>query len=160
MASARRPAEDSATPQWAVNETKELVMSNLIQPSVFLRRALVADALASAVAGALMAMGADALQGLLGLPASLLMQVGLAFFPYAAYLLWLATRQAVPRAAAWVPVVLNGVWAIECLFAALGSSLHPTPLGEAFIASQLIAGLVFAGLEYIGLRRACAIVAA
>lgn len=135
-------------------------MSNLIQPSVFLRRALVADALVSAVVGAVMALGANVLQGLLNIPTALLMPAGLALFPYAAYLLWLANRPAVPRAAVWVPIVLNVLWAAECVLFAINASPVPTLLGEAFIASQVIAVLAFAGLEFIGLRRACAIVAA
>jgi hypothetical protein len=160
MASVPRPPDHSTKPQHAVIETKEPVMSNLIQPSVFLRRALIADALVSAVVGAVMALGANALQALLNIPSALLMPAGLALFPYAAYLLWLATRPAVPRAAVWVPIVLNVLWAAECVLFAVNASPPPTPLGEAFIASQVIAVLVFAGLEYIGLRRACAIVAA
>ena len=135
-------------------------MSTLIQPSVFLRRALLADALVSAAVGAVMALGANALQSLLNIPSALLMPAGLALFPYAAYLLWLATRPAVPRAAVWVPIVLNVLWAVECVLLAVNASPSPTLLGEAFIASQVIAVLVFAGLEVIGLRRACAIVAA
>ncbi|MEQ1686609.1 MAG: hypothetical protein ABL916_23400 [Burkholderiaceae bacterium] len=160
MAWALRATEHSATPQWAVIDNQEPVMSNLIQPSVFLRRALVADALVSAAAGAVMALGANLLQGLLAIPSALLLPAGLAFFPYAAYLLWLATRRAVPRAAVWVPIVLNVLWAVECVLFAFNASPPPTLLGEAFIASQAIAVLVFAGLEYSGLRRACAIVAA
>jgi hypothetical protein len=158
MASTRPAAEHGATPQWAVIETKEPVMSNLIQPSAFLRRALVADALVSAVVGAVMALGANALQGLLNIPSALLMPAGLALFPYAAYLMWLATRPAVPRAAVWVPIVLNVLWAAECVLFAVNANPPPTLLGEAFIASQVIAVLVFAGFEFIGLRRACAIV--
>ncbi len=65
-----------------------------------------------------------------------------------------------PRAAVSVPIVLNVLWAVECLVFAFTASAPPTLFGEAFIASQLIAVLVFAGLVYIGLRRACAIVAA
>ncbi len=119
-------------------------MSNHIQSSAFLRRAL----------------GATALQSLLGIPSALLMVAGLAFFPYAAYLLWLAKRPAMPRAAVWVPIVLNVLWAIECLAFAFNASPQPTSLGQVFIASHVIAVLVFAELEFIGLRRACAIVAA
>lgn len=135
-------------------------MSNLIQPSVLLRRALVADALVSAAVGAVMALGAAALQSLLGISSTVLMLAGLALFPYAAYLLWLATRPAVPRAAVWVPIVLNVMWAAECLAFAFATSPPPTLLGEAFIAVQVITVLAFAELEFIGLRRACAIVAA
>lgn len=135
-------------------------MSNLIQPSVFLRRALLADAIVSGAVAALMALGADALQGPLGLPASLSMLVGLGFVPYVAYLVWLATRPAVPRAAVWVPIVLNVAWAIECGVFLASGSLSPTVLGQAFVVVQIVAVLVFAGLQHVGLKRACAIVPA
>jgi hypothetical protein len=135
-------------------------MSNPIQPTVLLRRVLWADAVVSAAVGALMALGANALQGLLGLPASLLTVAGVALFPYAAYVAWLATRGAVPRAAVWAAIVVNVVWAIDCALLLLGSTLRPTGLGEAFVALQIVTVLVFAELEFIGLKRACAIVPA
>lgn len=127
---------------------------SMIQPSVFLRRVLLADAVVSAAVGALMAAGANALQGLLGLPSSLLLVAGLSLFPYAGYLVWLATRAAVPRAAVWAPVVLNVVWAIDCVLVLFAAGLRPTWLGEAFVAVQIVTVLVFAELEFIGLRRA------
>ncbi|MES2099303.1 MAG: hypothetical protein V4569_05735 [Pseudomonadota bacterium] len=135
-------------------------MSNPIQPSTFLRRVLLADAIVSAAVGAVMALGAGALQGLLGLPSSLLMLAGVALLPYAAYLVWLATRHALPRAAVWVPIVLNGVWAVECGLLLLQGGVSPTALGHAFIGVQIVTVLLFAELEYIGLKRACAIVPA
>lgn len=125
-----------------------------IQPSLFLRRVLFADAAVSAAVGALMAVGAEAFQGLLGLPASLLMVAGVALFPYAAYLVWLATRPAVPRAAVWAPIVLNVVWAVDCVLVLFAAGLQPTLLGEAFVAVQIVTVLAFAELEFIGLRRA------
>ena len=135
-------------------------MSNPIQPSVLLRRVLLADAIVSAAVGALMALGAPALQGLLGLPSSLLMLAGVALFPYAAYLVWLATRTRVPRAAVWLPIVLNLVWALDCGLLLFGGLFAPTALGVAFIVLHVITVLAFAELEFVGLRRACAIVPA
>jgi hypothetical protein len=135
-------------------------MSNPIQPTVFLSRVLWADAIVSAVVGAVMALGANALQDLLGLPSSLLALAGVALFPYAAYVAWLATRRAVPRAAVWLPIVVNVVWAIDCGFVLFGGSFRPTWLGDAFVAMQIVTVLLFAELEYIGLKRACAIVPA
>ena len=128
-------------------------MSKPIQPSPFLRRVLLADALVSAAVGAVMALGASALQGLLGLPGALLMLAGLSLLPYAAYLLWLTRRAIVPRAAVWVPIVLNIVWAIDCLLVLFGGGMSPTLLGKAFIAVQVVTVLLFAELEFIGLSR-------
>jgi len=128
--------------------------ANLIQPNVFLRRVLFADAAVSAAVGAVMALGANLLQSLLGLPAPLLMVAGAALFPYAAYLVWVATRGSLPRAAVWVPIVLNVVWAADCLLVLFAAGLTPTWLGEAFVAIQIVTVLAFAELEFIGLRRA------
>ena len=128
--------------------------SNPIRPDSFLRRVLLADAAVSAVVGVLMAAASDSLQALLGLPASLLVGAGLALLPYAAYLAWIATRAAVPRAAVWVPIVLNLLWAIDCLVVAFGGGYAPSVLGQAFAVVQVVTVLVFAELEFMGLRRA------
>ena len=128
--------------------------ANLIQSNPFLRRVLWADAIVSAAVGVLMALSADALQGLLGLPSSLLAIAGVALFPYAACVGWLATRHAVPRAAVWAPIAINVVWAVDCLVVLFAAGLSPTRLGEAFVVMQIVTVLVFAELEFIGLRRA------
>lgn len=128
--------------------------ANLVQPNLFLRRVLFADAAVSAVVGAVMALGANLLQTLLNLPAALLLVAGVSLFPYAAYLVWLATRQQVPRAAVWVPIVLNVVWAADCVLLLLAAGLAPNALGVAFVVIQIVTVLAFAELEFIGLRRA------
>lgn len=126
-----------------------------IRPDSFLRRVLVADAAVSAAAGALMAAAAGPLEGLLGLPATLLVVAGLALFPYAAYLLWLARQPKLPRAAVWVTIVLNVVWAADCTL--VGTAYDPSTLGIAFLAAQGLTVLLFAELAFIGLRRSAAV---
>ena len=96
--------------------------------------------------------GRRAFGELIGLPARLLAGAGLSLLPYAAFLAWLATRTAVPRAAAWAPVLLNVVWAIDCI--ALGvMQADAGPLLIGFIAVQVVTVLTFAELEFGGLRR-------
>ena len=130
-------------------------MRNAIVPTSFLRRVWWADAAVSAVVGAAMAGAAGLLGELIGLPARLLAVAGLSLLPYAAFLAWLATRSAVPRAAAWAPVLLNVVWAIDCL--ALGvMQAEAGPLLIGFIAVQVVTVLTFAELEFGGLRRSLA----
>lgn len=128
--------------------------SNLVRPDSFLRRVLLADAAVSAVVGVLMAAAADPLQALLALPASLLVAAGLALLPYAACCAWIATRASVPRAAVWAPIVLNVLWAIDCLVVAFGGSYAPNALGQTFAVVQVLTVLIFAELEFMGLRRA------
>ena len=106
-----------------------------------------------------MTLAARPLQGLLGLPVELLALAGGALFPYAAYLVWLASRHVVPRAALWLPIVLNLGWALECAWVAWAGRSDLTVLGEAFVAANVVTVLLFAALEYVGLRRSFAIVA-
>jgi hypothetical protein len=134
------------------------MFSSLVRPGAFLRRVLLADAATSAAVGAFMAGVAGPLQRLTGLPASVLVGAGVALFPYAAYLVWLATRPGVPRAAVWAPIALNVLWAIDCALLAFFAGLEPSAYGLAFLAVQAATVLVFAELELVGLRR-CAIVA-
>jgi len=112
--------------------------------------------------GVALTFDAAALHGPFGLPASLLTLAGAASLPYAAYLSWLATRAAVSRAAVWAPIVLNVIWAADFLPLALALAVDRshTALGQVFVAVQVIGALLFAELEFVGLRRACAIVAA
>ena len=127
-------------------------MRQAIVPTSFLRRVWWADAAVSAVVGAAMAAAAGPLGELIGLPARLLGVAGLSLLPYAAFLAWLATRAAVPRAAAWAPVLLNLVWAIDCI----GLGVMQADAGAlliGFIAVQVLTVLTFAELEFGGLRR-------
>ena len=127
---------------------------SLVAMSSFLRRALVVDALVSAAAGVLMSLGAELLAPLLALPPGLLCGAGLVLFPWAAALLWMARRPAVPAAAVWSVIVLNVLWVADSVWVALGGMGMPSALGQAFVAAQALAVVVFAELEFIGMRRA------
>jgi hypothetical protein len=122
--------------------------------SSFLRRALLADALVSGAAGIVTSAGATTLAPLLGLPAGLLLGAGLVLFPWTAALLWMTRKAAVSAAAVWTVIVLNVAWVVESVWVALGGVVQPTVLGQVFIAVQALAVLVFAELEFIGMRRA------
>jgi hypothetical protein len=125
---------------------------DVVHPDSFLRRVWWADAAISAVVGAAMAVAAGPLAALTALPERLLVAAGLALLPYAAFLAWLATRQRVQRVAAWLPVPINVVWAIDCM-AVVAAQPTPRPALIAFIAVQVVTVLVFAELQFIGMRR-------
>ena len=118
-----------------------------------LRRALLADAIISGATGALMALAATPLSGLLGLPAALLFGAGAVLLPFAAFLLYLATRTRVPRAAAWSVVGCNVLWAVASLALLATGWMDPTALGYAFTIFQALAVALFAELQYFGIRR-------
>jgi hypothetical protein len=120
----------------------------------FLRKVLLADAAVSVAAGALMAFGGSPLHGLLNLPGAMLVPAGLSLFVYAAFVLWLAKRPVVPRGGVWAAVVINAVWAVDCLAIAFGSWFAPNLLGQAFLVVQVATVIAFAELQVIGLRKA------
>jgi hypothetical protein len=123
-----------------------------VRPSLLLRRALGADAVATLASALLMVLGAAPLAGWLGLPETLLRWAGLGLVPYAAWVGWLARRDTLARP--WVGLV------IACNALLLSGWVQPTPWGEAFLVAQALVVVVFAELQFIGLRRSGSMTAA
>jgi hypothetical protein len=69
----------------------------MIDPSLFLRRAILVDAIFSGVSALLLTFGAGTLAPLLNLPEALLRKTGLFLIAYAALVGWLGTRQSMPK---------------------------------------------------------------
>ncbi|HJV69979.1 hypothetical protein [Ideonella sp.] len=124
----------------------------------FLRNVLRIDAaLSGATALALMA-DAEPLAAWTGLPAAALQGIGVALVPWVGLLAWLAGRASVPGAAIGTVIALNFVWALDCALAAFGIVGSPQGLGVAVLAMQAVGTVVLAELEWVGLRRASAVV--
>ena len=68
----------------------------MIHPSLFLRRAIQADALISGTMALLLTFGAGPLSPLLNLPEALLRETGLFLIGYAALVGWLGSRPSMP----------------------------------------------------------------
>jgi hypothetical protein len=120
--------------------------------SVFLRRALVVDALASGLTGALMLVGGSTLAPMLGLPAALLQGAGLVLVPYVAFVTIVATRAHISTPAVWAVIACNAAWTVASV-AVLIDFVTPTALGTAFVIGQALAVAALGGLQYIALRR-------
>jgi hypothetical protein len=127
--------------------------------SVLLRRALAADAAISAACGLLMALDADFLEPLLGIPATLLTYAGVALLPWAALVGYLATRAHLARALVWAVIGCNIVWAVDCALLLVSGAVTPTLLGYAFVIVQAVTVLVLAEIQYFGLRRSMPVAA-
>ncbi len=121
--------------------------------SPFLRRVLLTDAAISGAAGGLMILGANVVDRLLGLPPTLLFWAGISLLPFAATLVFLATREAVSRTAVWAIIGVNALWVADSILLLLTGWVAPTGLGVAFIIMQAVAVALFAELQYMGLRR-------
>ncbi|MGO4704673.1 hypothetical protein AB4072_02710 [Microvirga sp. 2MCAF38] len=130
-----------------------------IIPAPFLRQALMADATTSAACGVLMALGAAFLEPMLGLPAQLLRTSGVILLPYAALLAYLAMRETVPRVAVWAIILGNVLWAADSALLLASGWIAPTNAGYTFVLAQAVVVLMYAELQFIGLRRSTAIAA-
>lgn len=124
-----------------------------VQPSPLLRRVLQLDALVSGAAGLLMTLGAGPLSSLLALPAALLIGAGLSMLPWCAVLLWLARRETLDRRAVWAVIAVNAVWVVDSLLLLVSGWVQPTLLGQTFVIAQALAVVLFAELQFFGLKR-------
>ena len=123
-----------------------------IHPSPLLRGALIADAVVSGAAALLQLGAAGWLSALLALPRELLVETGAFLVVYAAMLVVIARSPGVWSVLIAIIVAGNVAWAVACVGLLLASTLAPSGLGVAFILLQTVAVLVFAALEYAGLR--------
>ena len=125
----------------------------MINPSLFLRRAIQADAVFSGASAVLLTLGAGALAPLLSLPEALLSETGLFLIAYTALVGWLGTRQAMPKALVVIVIAGNAAWAVASIALLFSGTVTPNLLGEAFVVVQAIVVGALAELQYVGLRR-------
>ena len=117
-----------------------------------LRRVLLLDAAASGGMGVLFLVAADSLGSLFGLPLTLVRSVGVFLVPFGVILVWVATRRYALPAITRAIVIGNVLWVIASVWLLVSGLLKPTLLGEVFVLAQAAAVVLFAFLEYRGLR--------
>jgi hypothetical protein len=132
----------------------------MINPSVFLRRAILADAVFSGASALLLTSGAGLLGPLLNLPEALLRETGVFLIAYTALVGWLGTRPSMPKALVIIVIAGNAAWTLASIALLFSGAVTPNLLGEAFVAIQAIVVGVLAELQYIGLRKSSDTVAA
>ena len=132
----------------------------MIHPSLFLRRAIVADAIFSGASAILLTLGAGELAPWLSLPEALLRETGLFLIAYAALVGWLGMRQAMPKPLVVIVIAGNAAWTLATIALLVSGWVNPNLLGEILVAMQAIAVGAFAELQYIGLRKSGGAVAA
>ena len=130
-----------------------------IRASSLLRRVLVVDAVSSGVMGVAMVAFAELLAGLLQLPVDLISEAGIVLLPFAAFVGFVASRSEPSRSAVWVIIALNAVWVIDSIVLLFTAWVAPNALGYVFVIAQAAAVLLFADLEYMGLKRSTAVAA-
>jgi len=132
----------------------------MINPSSFLSRALLADAIFSGVSAVGLTVGAGMLAPFLNLPEVLLRETGLFLIAYAALVGWLGTRLQVLKALVLLVIVGNAAWTLGSIALLFSGAVNPNLLGLVVVVAQAIATGVFAELQYIGLRKSDGVVTA
>ena len=125
----------------------------MIQPSLLLRRALLADAVFSGISALLLSLGAGALASLLALPEALLRETGLFLIVYAALVGFLGSRELMPKLAVCLVIGANALWTVDSIALLFTGWVQPNALGQAFVVMQAIAVAVIAELQFVGLKR-------
>jgi hypothetical protein len=132
----------------------------MIQPSLFLRRAILADAIFSGVSAVLLTFGAAEFAPWLSLPEALLRETGLFLIGYAALVAWLGTRPSMPKPLVVIVIVGNAAWTLASVALLFSGAVMPNLLGEILVVAQAVATGVFAELQYVGLRKGGGVVTA
>ena len=127
-------------------------MLNFQSPG-FLRRVLLADAVSGLAMGAMLVLGAGALEPLLGLSVTLLREAGLVLLLIAAFVGYVGLRRALSRRMVWAVIALNALWVVDSFVLLFSGWVSPTLTGQVFIAGQAVAVAVLAELEFFGVRR-------
>ena len=129
-------------------------MTEIIRVSRFLRYVLFTDAATCLACGLLLVAGGGFLQNLSGLPVSLMFYAGLSLLPFAAFLVYAATRKSISKTFVWLIIGLNLLWTIDSFLLLFSGYVEPTTFGYVFVIFQAIGVLMFADLEFIALRKA------
>ena len=125
----------------------------MIHPSLFLRRAILADAIFSGASAMLLTLGAGELAPWLSLPEALLRETGAFLIAYAALVGWLGIRQTLPKPLMVIVIAGNAAWTLASIALLLSGAVTPNLLGDAFVVAQATAVGALAELQYVGLRR-------
>ncbi len=119
----------------------------------YLRKALLADAVISGLAGAGMIAGAGLTADAFGLPADLLTWAGVACAPFVALIAFVLRSGTAPAGVIATIIAINFAWVAGSLYVAFGPTFAPSLLGRIFVLGQGAMVFVFAELQIIGLRR-------
>jgi hypothetical protein len=126
-------------------------MLNFQSPD-FLRRVLIADAVAGLGMGVLLIVAAGMLEPLLGLPADLLRDAGFLLVPIGVFVAYVGLRGELSRRLVWAVIAVNAIWVVDS-FVLLGTGwVTPTLLGKVFVVGQAVVVAGFAELEFFGVR--------
>ena len=117
-----------------------------------LRWALRGNALFSGVSGVAILWLRDSLAPHLGAPSGGdLVPTGFSLLLFCGWLVWMSSREDIPRRHAFAAVVLDGLWVLGSVVALLGASAVFSPLGFWLVIGVGLVVMLFADLQFYGL---------
>ena len=78
---------------------------------------------------------------------------GIGLLPFAAFIVYLATRENLSMPTIWTVIILNALWTADSILLLLSGWVEPTTFGYIFVVFQAFGVAIFAALEYFGLRK-------
>lgn len=126
-------------------------LARTTEPRTMLRRFLALDAVVTGANGLVYALASGPIGRLLGVDATLLLELGLFLVAYGAGVAWLASRRQPPATAVKLVVDANVLWAVLSVIA-LVAWLEPSTAGALWIPAQAATVAGFAALQWSALR--------
>lgn len=126
---------------------------SMFAASRFLPRLMGADAACCAATGVLQLAAGRPLSDLTGLPLALLQGTGWFLLAYALAVAWTAARSPVPRRLIGLVVGCNVGWALGCMALLARDATALSAWGVGWVLLHALVVVVFAELQWMGLRR-------
>ena len=126
-------------------------------PTAKLRRTILLDGVVSGATGLLLVAGAGMTAAWRGIPPAVLRLTGIVLLAFACGVLYLATREDLPRPAVLAVILLNALWVAGSLLLVAAGWLSLTTVGMVFVILQALVVAAFAEMQYVGLRRSPAV---
>jgi hypothetical protein len=126
---------------------------NTALPSPLLRLGLRLDAILSLAAAAAVPLLLAPLSVALGFSREQMILIAAFMFGWAALTGWMGGQARLPAWSVWLAIAVNVEWAAASLLLPAFGWITPNALGWTLLVAQALGVLVFAGLQWQGLRR-------
>lgn len=127
-----------------------------LQTRRFLRTVMLLDAASVLLSGVPQLLATGWLARWSGLPVGVLWSTGLFLLVYGALACWIGTRRPIPASLVQLVIAGNLAWGVGCIVLLVAGPFAPSYWGTAYLLLHLVAVVVFAALQWSGLRRLAA----
>ena len=139
-------------PRWMRRVGLEWLFRLILEPRRLWKRYLLGNAVFSTLSGLTFALAAEAVAGFIGLDqVALVRAAGLGLLGFAGFVAYVATRPAIDLQAAFSIVIGDLSWVVATVPILMFDVLSSNGMVAALAIADIV--LLFAGLQYYGIRR-------